>query len=75
MRQKLRKHKQWHALSLNTEDESSKQLQESSDNHHVADNPQDAMTSPHEMIDLWPAQGRDIQTLQHESKDLQPILY
>ena len=39
-----------------------------------SDEVQQASTSPTAMIDLWAAQERDIQQLQHEWKDLQPIL-
>ena len=38
------------------------------------DNLQDVPQSSSAAIDLWVAQERDIRKLQHESKDLQPIL-
>jgi len=67
--------RQWHVLSLTPEAEG--QNQPFNSTSHEATGSGDvhkASTSPSAMIDLWAAQERDIQQLQHESKDLQPIL-
>ena len=67
--------RQWHVLSLTSDAESQNQPSDSSSPETMrSDEVEQASTSPTAMIDLWAAQERDIQQLQHESKDLQPIL-
>jgi len=65
---------QWHVLTLNAEDEINKDPQTSSQDTMTADGSQDIPPQSAEVVDLWSTQGRDIETLQHESKDLRPIL-
>ena len=67
--------RQWHVLSLTSDAESQNQPSDSTSPEMMrSDEVQQALTSPTVMIDLWAAQGRNIQQLQHESKDLLPIL-
>ena len=67
--------RQWHVLSLSVEgDEEDQQSVTDSQTRPEHDNLQDVPQSSSAAIDLWVAQERDIRKLQHESKDLQPIL-
>ena len=67
--------RQWHVLSLTSDAESQNQPSDSTSPGTMrSDEVQQASTSPTAMIDLWAAQERNIQQLQHESKDLLPIL-
>jgi len=67
--------RQWHVLSLTPEAESQNQPSDSTSHEETGSGEvQQASTAPSAMIDLWAEQERDIQQLQHESKDLQPIL-
>jgi len=67
--------RQWHVLSLSVEeDEKDHQSTIDLQTRPEHDDPQDVPASSSAAIDLWSAQEQDIRKLQHESKDLQPIL-
>jgi len=54
--------RQWHVLCLSSEKDA------------VFSNPLDESALSSATTDLWSMQDKDIRKLQHESKDLQPIL-
>jgi len=61
--------RQWHVLCLSSEKDE--------DNHQsgmVLSNQMDELAPSSATLELWSTQDRDIQKLQHEPKDLQPIL-
>jgi len=61
-------------LSINSGDDEIDASQNQPDDTNSSNRSQDVTTQPSQIIDLWSAQDRDIRLLQHESKDLQPIL-
>jgi len=67
--------RQWHILNLSTEEDMNEGQSSQNDDLHA--HSQRNGPIPMQSVDIFElssSQGRDIQTLQHESKDLQPIL-
>jgi len=67
-------YRQWHILSINSGYDELDASQDQPDDTNSFNRSQDLTTQPSQTIDLWSTQDRDIRLLQHESKDLQPIL-
>jgi len=67
-------HTQWQFLSINAKDEDASDTQNQPRDRNLPNGTQDLTTQPSETIDLWSVQDKDIRLLQHQSKDLQPIL-
>jgi len=67
-------YRQWHILSINSGDDEIDASQDQPDDTNSFNRSQDLTTQPSQTINLWSTQDRDIRLLQHESKELQPIL-
>jgi len=61
---------QWHVLTIDSTDNSV----ESPDSLQISPSVEADDVSNSQLLDLWSSQGKDIAKLQHDSKDLQPIL-